>query len=208
MKWNIRNGFTIIELIVVLSILSVILLIAIPKYKGYIPDFEGAKYSFNFEVIETAMMRYKIDVGDYPDTPMILNTDPGFFSNVENKENWRGPYIDSTESWKELFPKNSIGSYVNGKKDKEIFIGSGVYRIYDWMLESGETKEMYQVLILDNIPYESVERMEKYFDKNNVSLDRTSVDNRGKIRYKSYDSKDEAVVYYILEKTISKRKDD
>lgn len=207
-----KSGFSLIELIVVLAIIAILALIAVPNFSNIFENAKIKRLALHFKLIEKATENYYFTVGDYPDTPMLLEADPGFVSNVGNKSGWAGPYIDEISNWQELFPPDIMGkkpdgtvfgaSYVNGAKDKEIFIGSGVYRLFPWMLNADETKDMFQVILFDRVPLATVEALEQTLDHNTITLVQGSgaIDTNGKIRYKLYDSGDMAVLYYIIKK--------
>lgn len=80
-QWNIkaiacctpREGFTLIEIIVVVFILSLLVAIVAPKIIGRTDDARVADAKIQIRNFETALKLFKIDNGFYPDTQQGLN---------------------------------------------------------------------------------------------------------------------------------------
>ncbi len=80
-QWNIeatksrnqREGFTLIEIIVVVFILSLLVAIVAPKIIGRTDDARVADAKIQIRNLETALKLFKIDNGFYPDTQQGLN---------------------------------------------------------------------------------------------------------------------------------------
>ncbi len=80
-----QRGFTVIELMVVLVILSII---AGLVYQAVIPKVEEAKVKAaraQIEILGLALDNYRLDVGKYPDTlgELVASSAAG----------WKGPYL-------------------------------------------------------------------------------------------------------------------
>ncbi|MEC4676277.1 MAG: type II secretion system major pseudopilin GspG [Nitrospirota bacterium] len=70
---NLREGFTLIEIIVVVFILSLLVAIVAPKIIGRTDDARVADAKIQIRNFETALKLFKIDNGFYPDTQQGLN---------------------------------------------------------------------------------------------------------------------------------------
>lgn len=69
MIWRLRGdrrGFTLIELVVVITILGVLVAIAIPAVGGYVDDAKKKAARADAKNIQTALIMYKAENGAYP----------------------------------------------------------------------------------------------------------------------------------------------
>lgn len=66
------DGFTLIELMVVIVILGVLAGLIIPRIMGRPEEARQMKAKIQMESIETALRLYKLDNGDYPSTEQGL----------------------------------------------------------------------------------------------------------------------------------------
>ncbi len=69
-----RSGFTLIELMVVIVILSVLAMFVAPKLIGRTDDAKVVETKVQIKNFETALKLYKIDNGFYPDTEQGLDS--------------------------------------------------------------------------------------------------------------------------------------
>ena len=63
-----RRGFTLIELMVVLSIVALLLTLALPRYFGSIDKSKEAVLRENLNQMRDAISRYYADKGKYPES--------------------------------------------------------------------------------------------------------------------------------------------
>jgi general secretion pathway protein G len=63
-----RRGFTLIELMVVLSIIALLLTLAVPRYFGSIDKSKEAVLRENLNQMRDAISRYYADKGKYPES--------------------------------------------------------------------------------------------------------------------------------------------
>ena len=63
-----RRGFTLIELMVVLSIIALLLTLAVPRYFGSIDKSKEAVLRENLNQMREAISRYYADKGKYPES--------------------------------------------------------------------------------------------------------------------------------------------
>ncbi|MDI6823828.1 MAG: prepilin-type N-terminal cleavage/methylation domain-containing protein [Bacillota bacterium] len=61
-----RRGFTLIELVVVITILGVLVAVAIPAVGGYVEDAKKKGARADAKNIQTALIMYKAENGTYP----------------------------------------------------------------------------------------------------------------------------------------------
>ena len=104
-----RNGFTLLELVIVIAILSLLAAIIAPKMMGRADDAKIADAKIQIRNLETALKLYKLDNGSYPDTEQGLEAliSKPATGNVPNKyreggyleqkkiplDPWGNPYI-------------------------------------------------------------------------------------------------------------------
>jgi len=69
-----KKGFTLIELIVVMTIIGILVLLAVPKFRGYTQQAKLTGIKNNTKVLETASERYYIDNQDWPRVSNIAYT--------------------------------------------------------------------------------------------------------------------------------------
>jgi general secretion pathway protein G len=72
-RYNNRNGFTLIEIMVVIVILAMLAAIVGPKLMGRTDDAKVTDARVQIKNIETALKLYKLDNGTYPTTEQGLN---------------------------------------------------------------------------------------------------------------------------------------
>jgi type II secretion system protein G len=72
---NFRNGFTLIELVIVIAILGILAGIAIPRYIDATDTARGSKIMADLRTIESAVMMYQAKTGSLPSKEADLYTD-------------------------------------------------------------------------------------------------------------------------------------
>jgi general secretion pathway protein G len=117
---NNQGGFTLIELMVVIVILSVLAVWVAPKIMGRPEQAKQVKTQVDIQSIETALKLYKLDNGVYPTTEqgleaLIQKPDTG-----RQPKNWRaGGYLEKgkvpKDAWGNQFVYLSPG--MNGDYD-------------------------------------------------------------------------------------------
>jgi general secretion pathway protein G len=104
-----RDGFTLLELVIVVAILSLLAAIIAPKMMGRADDAKIADAKVQIRNLETALKLYKLDNGSYPETEQGLEAliEKPATGNVPNKyrdggyleqkkvpvDPWGNPYI-------------------------------------------------------------------------------------------------------------------
>lgn len=93
-KMNAK-GFTLIELMVVIVILSILAVYMVPKIMGRPEQAKQLKAKVDIQALETALKLYKLDNGDYPTTQQGLQALIQPPDSGPGARNWReGGYID------------------------------------------------------------------------------------------------------------------
>ncbi len=90
-----ENGFTLIDLMVVIVILGILAGLIVPRIMGRPDEARRAKASIQIESLETALKLYKLDNGNYPTTEQGLQAlvEPPAAGAVA--KNWReGGYLE------------------------------------------------------------------------------------------------------------------
>ncbi|MCF7817701.1 MAG: type II secretion system major pseudopilin GspG [Kiritimatiellales bacterium] len=86
-----KSGFTLVELLVVLVILMVIGTIAVQNFSGEEDKAKVKAAKSSFTQIETALERFKLDMGRYPteEEGLVVLLQPP----EADAENWAGKYL-------------------------------------------------------------------------------------------------------------------
>src|SRR5688500_15508138 len=87
------RGFSLIELLLVLVILSVLAAIIVPRFTGVSEKSRKTKAETEIAYISTALKRYEVEVGRFP------STDDGLEALIRQPSGlpegkWGGPYLD------------------------------------------------------------------------------------------------------------------
>jgi len=89
-----QRGFTLVEILTVLAIVGLLIGVVVSNTdKIFGQSQESVARIFVRDSLKTSLVRYRIDLGDYPTTAEGLNaliTAPS-----SNAERWRGPYMDA-----------------------------------------------------------------------------------------------------------------
>ena len=97
-KQSIQNnqGFTFVELMIVIAILALLGTLAVSQYKRIIPDSRIKLVTTDFRTFETALEVYAANYGQYPATEEGLQAlvTAGLIKNTKNALNdpWGNPY--------------------------------------------------------------------------------------------------------------------
>lgn len=104
------SAFTLLEILVVLAIIGLLAGLAITNSdKIFGQSQEAVARIFVRESLKTSLVRYRIDLGDYPSTAEGL---AALMVPPANKaEKWRGPYIEATGNRLPLDPWSESYQY-------------------------------------------------------------------------------------------------
>ncbi len=115
-----RSGFTLIELMVVIVILSILAVYMMPKIMGRPEQAKRLKAKVDIQSLETALKLYKLDNGRYPTTEQGLEALVEPPSSGPSADGWReGGYIEK-------------GRITKDPWDNEyVYLSPGVHDDYD-----------------------------------------------------------------------------
>lgn len=103
-----RRGFTLVELLIVVTILGVLVAMVMPRLTGRTEQARRARAQADVQAnIALALDLFELDIGRYPTSEEGL---AALRSQPANASNWRGPYLkqDPIDPWgrayRYLFP--------------------------------------------------------------------------------------------------------
>ena len=123
-------GFTLLELVIVIAILSLLAAIIAPKMMGRADDAKIADAKIQIRNLETALKLYKLDNGSYPDTEQGLEalTEKPATGNVPNKYR-EGGYLEQKK-----IPLDPWGN-------PYIYVSPGIHGDFDILSYGSDGKE-------------------------------------------------------------------
>ena len=97
-KPGIPNGFTLIELMVVIVILGILAGLVLPRFMGRTEEAKRTKAKLQIENLEGALKLYKLDNGYYPRTDQGLEALVRKPTTGQIPKNWKeGGYLESSQ---------------------------------------------------------------------------------------------------------------
>ncbi len=108
-RWKRAEGFTLIEIMVVVIVLAIMASLIVPKFVGTTYDAKVSKAKSDIKTLQNCFERYYLNLDRYPTTEQGLDallTPP---SGTEDR--WRGPYISDLEDdpWGRSYQYRSPG---------------------------------------------------------------------------------------------------
>ncbi|MCI6272960.1 MAG: prepilin-type N-terminal cleavage/methylation domain-containing protein [Erysipelotrichaceae bacterium] len=67
-----KKGFTLLEMIIVVSVLSILFLLAVPNISKVMKSIEDKGCDALVKVVDTAIIQYKLDFDEYPNSTSDL----------------------------------------------------------------------------------------------------------------------------------------
>ena len=124
--FNLKAGFTLVEMLVVLAILALLLTLASPKYFSSIERAKEATLKQDLNTLRESIDKYYADNGRYPTTLDDL-VDKKYIRDLPID-----PITNSTETWQLLPPEPPLeGSIFDIKSGAEGLAKDGT-RYADW----------------------------------------------------------------------------
>jgi general secretion pathway protein G len=87
-KSKIKNAFTLVELMLVVTIIGILAALVIPRIAGRSEQARITAVHADLSSIKTALDAFEVDNGFYPKSLQDLVQQPS------NAKNWHGPYLD------------------------------------------------------------------------------------------------------------------
>jgi len=87
-KSQIANGFTLVEMLLVITIIGILAALVVPKMVGRSQQARLAAVQADLSSIKTALDAFEVDNGGYPHNLQDLLQQPN------NASHWHGPYLD------------------------------------------------------------------------------------------------------------------
>jgi general secretion pathway protein G len=94
---SLRNGVTILELLVVVTILAILAGAAVPYALRYIEDTRVSKVKSDLDQIRNAIIRWEIDRGQWEDAENTVSDLVGPFLSKAPIDPWGSPYAISNQ---------------------------------------------------------------------------------------------------------------
>jgi len=116
-----RPGFTLLEILIAVAIVGMLVGLAVTNTDKILGQSqEGVAKLFVNESLKTSLVRYRIDLGDYPSTEEGIKA---LISAPEGKsDKWRGPYMEAKGGRLPLDPWNQEYQYrYPGTKNTESY---------------------------------------------------------------------------------------
>jgi general secretion pathway protein G len=85
-----QNGFTLLELLVVMVIIGLLAGFVAPRYFGQIGKSEVKIARAQIDALEKALDQYRLDTGHYPSTEQGLAS---LVTRPNDEAKWAGPYL-------------------------------------------------------------------------------------------------------------------
>jgi general secretion pathway protein G len=111
-KKQLRRAFTLVEILLVMTIIAILAALVIPKMVGRSEQARFTAAHADLSSIKTSLDAFEVDNGFYPKAIQDLITAPG------NARNWHGPYLEKIPSdpWGNNYAysypgKHNAGSY-------------------------------------------------------------------------------------------------
>lgn len=135
-KRNMQQGFTLIELMIVIAIVAILVALAVPAYKDYTIRAKVAECVNGAAVAKLQISEYRETVGTYPPNENSAGTTlPA--GDSQFCDGWT--YSDNTGDFDVLIDENAIDTTIAGEIEPQMHpvdnAGGGV----DWYCQQGNT---------------------------------------------------------------------
>jgi len=100
-----QRGFTLIELIVVITVLSLLMVVVAPQMFERADDAKRKAAQIQIDKVGNTIELYKLEVGRFPQTLEDLVQKPS------DTENWKGPYLKKKALLKDPWERDLVYVY-------------------------------------------------------------------------------------------------
>lgn len=120
-KHSREQGFTLIEIMVVIAILALLAVMVVPQVFNQLQKAQATRVASDIRAVESALKNYRIDNYKYPSQSEGL---AALVQAPANVRNWNGPYLDDlpTDPWDAEYRYANPG--VNGKEIEVFTFGA------------------------------------------------------------------------------------
>lgn len=94
-QWGIRAGATILEVLVVLSIIAMIAAVVGPRVVGYLGKAKAETAALQIDQLRNAVQLFYIDAGRYPSGAEGLSA---LYEAPAGLGRWSGPYLETADA--------------------------------------------------------------------------------------------------------------
>jgi len=108
-RWRVP-GFTLLELLVVVTIIGLLVAFVAPRYFGQVGKSEINTAKAQIDAFEKALDLYRLDTGRYPSTELGLKA---LVERPPSEAKWNGPYLRKgvpTDPWGRQFLYRAPGT--------------------------------------------------------------------------------------------------
>lgn len=93
-SWEADDGYSLVELLVVLSIILMLTAVAVPQFLRYLDRAKVDSARVSIENIGASLDLFRLDVGRYPTESEGLSA---LVKAPQNVSSWSGPYLKRSE---------------------------------------------------------------------------------------------------------------
>jgi general secretion pathway protein G len=115
-----RRGFTLIEILVVITVIGLLAALVGPRILGRVSEAKSATGKAQLEMLSVALDNYRLDNGSYPTTEQGLAALQEKPTRDPAPLNWRGPYLKRNipaDPWGRPYVYRSPGEHDPGGND-------------------------------------------------------------------------------------------
>jgi general secretion pathway protein G len=124
-----RDGFTLIEILVVIAVISLLAALVAPNVLRHVGTAKDAAARSQMEMLGAALDAYRLDNGRYPSTAQGLEALWAEPAANPRPTNWRGPYLRKTvpmDPWDSPYVYVSPGDMNSSGYDLQSYGADGV----------------------------------------------------------------------------------